>query len=497
MIRSRGPVHPAAPGAHRLRTDTVWSPLVDVSAAVIGLASGRVAHRGRHRRSAAEVAPPVPRGRRYLAFGVRGLLTSVAVAVVSLTGWVLVPSLWGWDAYTVTTGSMAPLVQPGDVVVASQPDGEVDLGTVVVVAPPPERPEPITHRVVERLPDGRYRTKGDANAQPDSRLITADQVIGRVELVVPLAGQVRLRLGEGAPVLGVVVIVGSLLVPVVSRSHGRGVGHPPGQLRRVTRRGAPAVICVVILTVTAVAASWSTTRGGWTRTTSTATNTFATSDFYYPAMIASGPVSYWRLGGSDTTTATDAMGVAALTLVNTPLVQQTGALRGDPDTATGFRRTPAVSYGTVSETQHQIPGTVTVAAWTRTFGTVSGTWRLVFKGTTTNLNYLLSWSGSGTDMRFLVDLTSGSRLTATGTWPTDGGWHFVVGVYDNTAARLYLDGVEKTPHAGTGTLKTSAQPLTVSEPAGTPMNGDVDEVAIWNRPLTPAEISHLYAIGRR
>jgi signal peptidase len=446
-----------------------------------------------------EAVPGRSRLHRYLADTARGLVVMAMVTILSLAAWVIVPLLWGWDAYTVTTGSMAPLVRPGDVVLAANPDTTTDvaLGTVVVLTPPPERTDPITHRIVEHLPDGRYRTKGDANLQPDTRLITADQIIGQVRVVVPLAGQVQIQLGKRAPMIGVGVIIASLLIPLIRRRRRKKHDPPTNPPRTLLQQATPtAVVCLLIVTITTAGTSWTTTRANWQHTTSTPTNGYTTSDFYYPAMITSAPVSYWRLGGSNTTTATDEMGVANLTLTNTPVVQQPGALRGDPDKSIGFRRTPSVSYASVANVQHQFAGNMTVAAWVKATN-VNNLWRVVFKGVSGNLNYLLAWSANGADMRFLVDLATTTRLTAIGAYPQDGGWHFAVGVYDNTAARVYVDGVEKGTFAGSGPLRTSAQALTLSEnSASTGMIGDVDEVALWNRALSPTEIAHLYVIGK-
>ncbi len=92
----------------------------------------------------------------------------------------------------------------------------------------------------------------------------------------------------------------------------------------------------------------------------------------------------------------------------------------------------------------------------------------------------------------------------------DGNWHHVVGTYDKLAVRLYVDGVE----IGTGTPASFAigykshpskdlyigdydagKVCIESDPniEGTYNNsnfaGDIDEVRIWNRALTPAEVS--------
>ncbi|GGJ94365.1 hypothetical protein GCM10010123_25250 [Pilimelia anulata] len=418
----------------------------------------------------------------------RVVLSSTLMAVFTLLACVLAPLTWGWHAYTVTSGSMQPLVRPGDVVLAStvDPRRPPDVGAVVVLSPIERGRPPITHRVVERLPDGRYRTKGDANRQPDARLVDTGQIIGRARLVVPLIGLVPLRLGPGAPVLGVLVVLGSLAAGLVARHRRARPPTPPAT-------AAAGLAAVVLLAAAGTVATGS--RAAWVGTSGTPAHTWVTSDFYYEAMVASAPASYWRLGGNNATSAPDVMGAAAMALVNTPTVGRPGALRGDPDTAMGFFRAPAISYGTVTSAAHSFAGSMTVAAWSRVSG-VTSNWRLVFKGTSGNLNYLLSWDTSGNNMRFLVDPAATSRVTATGAYPAGGAWHFIVGSYDGAFVRLYVDGQQLHQVALTGALKTNANALTVSENnASTGMIGDVDEVAVWGRALSAGEINHLWTIG--
>lgn len=85
----------------------------------------------------------------------------------------------------------------------------------------------------------------------------------------------------------------------------------------------------------------------------------------------------------------------------------------------------------------------------------------------------------------------------TGVW--DGNWYFVAGTCDGTAVRLYVDGVE----AGQGTPASIPINYALSNPKfyigdfhgsydlGFP--GSIDEVKVFNRALTAAEIQSVYA----
>jgi signal peptidase len=154
------------------------------------------------------VRPPVPYGR----IMVNAAATFVLLLVVGLTVLAVAPSLFGHDPIVVTSGSMRPTIDVGDVVVTTPSDGlalsertvinyEVDDGLQL-------------HRIVDVMRDG-YRTAGDANADRDSGVVRPPQVRGTGTVVVPFIGLPRLWLDRGEwPWLAIstVVVAGALHV---------------------------------------------------------------------------------------------------------------------------------------------------------------------------------------------------------------------------------------------------------------------------------------------
>ncbi len=86
----------------------------------------------------------------------------------------------------VRTGSMAPSIRPGDVVV-DVPAKNVRPGEVITFAR--AAGSYTTHRVVAVTARG-IQTKGDANPSPDYGYVTPSEVAGREVAVVPKAGYV-------------------------------------------------------------------------------------------------------------------------------------------------------------------------------------------------------------------------------------------------------------------------------------------------------------------
>jgi hypothetical protein len=80
-------------------------------------------------------------------------------------------------------------------------------------------------------------------------------------------------------------------------------------------------------------------------------------------------------------------------------------------------------------------------------------------------------------------LFGGSRLSAN-------TWTHLAATYDGTTQRLYVNGVQVSSRAQTGTIQTSTNPLRIggNSPYGEFFQGRIDEVHIYNRALTQAEI---------
>jgi signal peptidase I len=99
--------------------------------------------------------------------------------------------LIGRQSIVIGGGSMEPAVGLGAaIIVRSVAAAELAVGDIVSMQVGPARTT-FTHRIVDVVDraDGRWiRTKGDANAEPDPTLVSATDVIGRVEFVIPLAG---------------------------------------------------------------------------------------------------------------------------------------------------------------------------------------------------------------------------------------------------------------------------------------------------------------------
>jgi len=74
-------------------------------------------------------------------------------------------------------------------------------------------------------------------------------------------------------------------------------------------------------------------------------------------------------------------------------------------------------------------------------------------------------------------------------------WHHFATTYDGVTLRGYLDGVEGTPVTVTLTTAATGTLLMGGGPSGTGYSGSLDEVKLWTRALTAAEITRDYNTG--
>ena len=139
---------------------------------------------------------------------------AAAVALVLMAP--VVSLVFGLRVFVVTSGSMVPLAQTGDAILLREvaPD-DVHVGDVITFRPLREGGVR-THRVVSlHEVEGaglHFRTKGDANDEPDANLVPAANVLGRVVKVVPRIGRQYLWATTPAGRLVLVGIPATLLI---------------------------------------------------------------------------------------------------------------------------------------------------------------------------------------------------------------------------------------------------------------------------------------------
>ena len=126
----------------------------------------------------------------------------VALVIVLLLFFVLGPRFMGIDFFNIYSGSMSPALPVGSVVMVRPVEvSHIKVGDITAIKTSTGS-ETVVHRVVEVI-DGNasmsFRTAGDANTSPDTALVPAGNIVGKMFFHIPFLGYlsdfVRTRLG--------------------------------------------------------------------------------------------------------------------------------------------------------------------------------------------------------------------------------------------------------------------------------------------------------------
>jgi signal peptidase I len=146
----------------------------------------------------------VPARRRSVRIRWRWLLIAALLAVAG--GGLAFLRMWPPLA-TVMSGSMAPTINTGDMVLLKRLDHPARLGDVVAVDVPDEArsrygyPAVVIHRVIRIAADGTVTTKGDARKEPDPFTVPRAALGAEVVAKVPAGGRVLAFLSSGLGLL--------------------------------------------------------------------------------------------------------------------------------------------------------------------------------------------------------------------------------------------------------------------------------------------------------
>lgn len=198
-------------------------------------------------------------------------------------------------------------------------------------------------------------------------------------------------------------------------------------------------------------------------------------------------VGWWKLDDGSGTVALDSSDFGYNgTLVNTPTWTtgpDNGALSFDPGSS---------EYVTVADQPPLKPSHLTVAAWLNPT-TIDTTYESAVAKTSSggwgDGWGLLSWTNGEGKIRFYINDWTGAVVSST--LPTST-WSHVVGTYDRTNIKLYVNGVLVDTFPYTTAIDHSDSVLRIGDAHNYFWNGSIDDVRIYNRALTGTEVDALY-----
>jgi hypothetical protein len=215
------------------------------------------------------------------------------------------------------------------------------------------------------------------------------------------------------------------------------------------------------------------------------------------AGLAQNLVGYWPMEEGSGTSIIDASGNS-----------NDGALTGSPTWVASQRGTFALllngstQYALVPDAATlDLTTAITLAAWIRPAGASAATQYLIKKATINGTDgYEISLSSAGKVFVRFNQKTSGDsvRINSTTSYPLNAtAWMHVAATYDGTIIRLYVNGVQEGSLATSIAIAQNDLPLGIGAQSdgGTEFNGTLDEVRVYGRALSAAEILDLMLCG--
>lgn len=196
---------------------------------------------------------------------------------------------------------------------------------------------------------------------------------------------------------------------------------------------------------------------------------------YWPFLENSGGLTYDLSGSGKTGTITGATWVP-----------------GKFGSCLSFNGSGYVNYGAATSLELT---TMTLSAWIKT--NFTGNYQVIINKqvSSTNRNYWFAIHSTTNVLLFYFYVGETNKTINGSTVVADGNWHHVVAVYDGSLRYLYVDGKsDATPTSPGGNPNVGTSNVYIGAEAGITrfFNGLLDNVMIFNRALSAAEIAQLY-----
>ena len=213
----------------------------------------------------------------------------------------------------------------------------------------------------------------------------------------------------------------------------------------------------------------------------------------YAQVIGSmSPVAYWRLGETSGASAADSAGTTTGSYAGGVTLGVAGLLTGDTNKAVQLNGTTGQVTLPNAAALNQASA-LSIAGWLNATSFTNRNPRIFQKGVNDTQYRLLVENGQ------LVFHIAGVG-SVTGPLPSLNTRHFVVGTYDRTTMRLYLDGTQVGQLAATAAIPVTSEVAAIgNKPTSTdardPFPGVLDDLSIHSVALSAAQVGQLWTVG--
>ncbi|MBI5359086.1 MAG: DUF2341 domain-containing protein [Planctomycetes bacterium] len=191
-------------------------------------------------------------------------------------------------------------------------------------------------------------------------------------------------------------------------------------------------------------------------------------------------------------------------IINGQLGSTTGTDANDPTWSTSGRFDKALSFDGTDDyvilTNNAAFNTnyFTLSAWYKSTAADPTIWqRVIGKGPDATEAFALWINPTGDYLQANAHISAVQTGLNGTTDVADQTWHFLTGTFDGTSLRVYVDGKLESFVNYSGVITANSENIAIGKEKSStsdayPVNGLIDEVRIYNRALSQAEIAMLY-----
>ena len=198
-------------------------------------------------------------------------------------------------------------------------------------------------------------------------------------------------------------------------------------------------------------------------------------------------IGWWKLDETSGTTASDSSGSGNSGTLNGTLSFSSNSVAGKVGKALVFSSGESINVANTN------PRQLTLMGW---FKSTPDTTQMLITNAQDAWGLRAHWPDNGRGPTF--DVTAAATVNAYDSANyTDGNWHHVAGTYDGSVARLYIDGVNgnNSPSSSTSGAPSVTGAIIIGKHGNAASNyfvGTMDDLRIYNKALTAAEIQAIY-----
>ena len=142
------------------------------------------------------------------------------------------------------------------------------------------------------------------------------------------------------------------------------------------------------------------------------------------------------------------------------------------------------------------PPSITLSAWVKwNINPSSGNQWSSIINKDSDSQYRLHHNSNNSLFEFAIRTSSGARWVVSETSPVQGVWYFLVGTYNGSSLKIYVNGQLEGEISHSGDILVSTSDVRIGSRSSNDryFNGVIDKPQIYNRELTAGEIIDLYS----